>query len=361
MFQKLEEMEKEYHQLNQFLADPLVISNQEKFQQYAKRHAEISRIVSRYQEYKKLVEEQEENLVMWKAEKDEEFKKLIEEDLEKIDQKKKELEKELQELLFPEDPYDKKNIIVEIRAGAGGDEAALFVGDLFRMYSRYAEENKWKIEIMDSNPTEIGGFKEIIFGISGKNVYKKMKYESGVHRVQRIPITESGGRIHTSTVTVAILPEAEEVEVKINPADLKIDRYRATGPGGQNVNKTDSAIRITHLPTGMVVTCQDEKSQYKNKEKALKILRAKLLDKMESEKHEEIDQKRRTQVGSGDRSERIRTYNFPQNRITDHRINFTLYNLEEVLEGKMEELIQSLSEKLKIRDYQEINHFNEKS
>jgi len=350
MFKKLEEMEKEYNQLNQLLSDPTVISNQEKFQQYAKRHAEISRVVFKYKEYQKVLKEQEENIKMWKTEEDDEFKKLIEEDLEKIEKKKIALEKEMEELLFPEDPYDKKNIIVEIRAGAGGEEAALFVGDLFRMYSRYAEENRWKIEIMDSNPTEIGGFKEIIFGITGKNVYKKLKYESGVHRVQRVPITESSGRIHTSTVTVAILPEAEEVEVKINPADLKIDRFRATGPGGQNVNKTDSAIRITHLPTGLVVTCQDEKSQYKNKEKALKILRARLLDKMEREKHEEIDQRRRNQVGSGDRSERIRTYNFPQNRVTDHRINFTLHNLDEVLEGNLEELLNSLSEKLKIID-----------
>jgi len=347
MFEKLEELEKKYEELNIFLADPKIIVNQTKFQEYAKLHSDISRTVLKYKEYKNIIREIEENLKMLGIEQDIEFKKLIKEELEELKAKKTNLEKELKELIFPEDPYDKKNIIVEIRAGAGGDEAALFVGDLFRMYSHFAENNGWKVEVMNSNPTEIGGFKEIIFGIIGNEVYKRLKYESGVHRVQRVPITESSGRIHTSTVTVAILPEAEEVELEINPNDLKIDRYRSTGPGGQSVNTTDSAVRITHIPTGIIVTCQDEKSQHKNKAKALKILRARLLDKMEREKHEEIAQKRKNQVGTGDRSERIRTYNFPQNRITDHRINLTLHNLEEALEGNLNNLIHTLSENLR--------------
>jgi len=347
MFKKLEKYEKKYEELNILLSNPKIIADQSQFQQYSKTHSEISKTVLKYKEYKKILKEIEENLKMLEAEKDSEFKKLITEDLERLEKKKTNLELELKELIFPEDPYDKKNIIVEIRAGAGGDEAALFVGDLFRMYSRYSEANGLKTEIMNSSPNEIGGFKEIIFNITGTDVYKKLKYESGVHRVQRVPITESSGRIHTSTVTVAILPEAEEVEFEINPNDLKIDRFRSTGPGGQSVNTTDSAVRITHIPTGIVTTCQDEKSQHKNKEKALKILRARLLDKMERERHEKIDQKRRKQVGTGDRSERIRTYNFPQNRITDHRINLTLHNLEEILEGNLDNLLNALSEKLK--------------
>jgi len=347
MFKKLEELEKKYEELNVFLADPKIIVNQIKFQEYAKLHSDISKTVLKYKEYKNINREIEENLKMLNIEQDIEFKKLIKEEMEKLKKKKTNLEKELKELVFPEDPYDKKNIIVEIRAGAGGDEAALFVGDLFRMYSRFAENNGWNAEVMSSNPTEIGGFKEIIFGITGKEVYKRLKHESGVHRVQRVPITESSGRIHTSTVTVAILPEAEEVELEINPDDLKIDRYRSTGPGGQSVNTTDSAVRVTHIPTGIVVTCQDEKSQHKNKAKALKILRARLLNKIEREKQEEIAQKRKNQVGTGDRSERIRTYNFPQNRITDHRINLTLHNLEEVLEGNLDNLIRVLSDNLK--------------
>jgi len=347
MFKKLEELEKKYEELNVFLADPKIIVNQIKFQEYAKLHSDISKTVLKYKEYKNINREIEENLKMLNIEQDIEFKKLIKEEMEKLKEKKTNLEKELKELVFPEDPYDKKNIIVEIRAGAGGDEAALFVGDLFRMYSRFAENNGWNAEVMSSNPTEIGGFKEIIFGITGKEVYKRLKHESGVHRVQRVPITESSGRIHTSTVTVAILPEAEEVELEINPDDLKIDRYRSTGPGGQSVNTTDSAVRVTHIPTGIVVTCQDEKSQHKNKAKALKILRARLLNKIEREKQEEIAQKRKNQVGTGDRSERIRTYNFPQNRITDHRINLTLHNLEEVLEGNLDNLIRVLLDNLK--------------
>lgn len=347
MFKKLEELEKKYDELNINLSDPKIIANQSKFQECAKLHSDISKAVLKYREYKVTIKEIDENSKLFSEEKDIEFKKLISEELEKLKEEKSNLEIELKEIIFPKDPYDKKNCIVEVRAGAGGDEAALFVGDLFRMYSRFAENNGWKAEVMSSNPTGIGGFKEIIFSIIGKEVYGKLKHESGVHRVQRVPVTESSGRIHTSTVTVAILPEVEEVELEISPNDLKIDRFRSTGPGGQSVNTTDSAIRITHIPTGMVVTCQDEKSQHKNKAKALKILRARLLDKAEREKHEELAKKRKDQVGTGDRSERIRTYNFPQNRITDHRIGLNLHNLEEVLEGNLNDLVVNLTEKLK--------------
>ena len=347
MFKKLEELEKKYEELNKTLSDPKIIADQSKFQECAKLHSDISKAVLKYKEYKGTIKEIEENSKLFLEEIDEEFKKLISEELEKLKEKKSNLEIELKEIMFPKDPHDKKNCIVEIRAGAGGDEAALFAGDLFRMYSRFTENNGWKTEVMSSSPTGIGGFKEIIFGITGKDVYGKLKHESGVHRVQRVPLTESSGRIHTSTVTVAILPEAEEVELEISANDLKIDRFRSTGPGGQSVNTTDSAIRITHIPTGMVVTCQDEKSQHKNKDKALKILRARLLDLAEREKHEELALKRKSQVGTGDRSERIRTYNFPQNRITDHRIGLNLHNLEEVLEGNLSNLVTNLSEKLK--------------
>ena len=347
MFKKLEELEKKYEELNKNLSDPKIIANQSKFQECAKIHSDISKAVLNYKEYKDIIKEIEENSKLFSEEKDIEFKKLISEELEKLKEKKSNLEIKLKEIMFPKDPHDKKNCIVEIRAGAGGSEAALFAGDLFRMYSRFAENNGWRTEEMSSSPTGIGGFKEIIFNIIGEGVYGKLRYESGVHRVQRVPITESSGRIHTSTVTVAILPEAEEVELEISANDIKIDRFRSTGPGGQSVNTTDSAIRITHIPTGMVVTCQDEKSQHKNKDKALKILRARLLDKAEREKHEELALKRKSQVGTGDRSERIRTYNFPQNRITDHRVSLNLHNLEEVLEGNLNDLVVNLSEKLK--------------
>ncbi len=347
MFKKLEELEKKYEELNKNLSDPKIIANQSKFQESAKLHSDISKIVLKYIDYKNVAKEIEENLKMLTEENDVEFKKLINEELEKLEGKKENLKIKLQELIFPKDPYDKKDIIVEIRAGAGGDEAALFASDLFRMYSRFAENNGWKTEVMSSSPTGSGGFKEIIFNVAGKEVYGKLKYESGVHRVQRVPVTESSGRIHTSTVTVAILPEAEEVEVNINPNDLRIDTFHSTGHGGQSVNTTDSAIRITHLPTGLVVSCQDEKSQFKNKAKALIVLRARLFDIAEREKHDELALKRKNQVGTGDRSERIRTYNFPQNRITDHRIGLNLHNLEEVLEGNLYDLVANLSEKLK--------------
>jgi len=345
MFKELQEIEKEYHDLNQDLSNPKVIADQEQFQKLAKRHSEIARTVQLYSKYKTVEKEIEENNKLKKGEDDSEMTEMIDEEIALLIEQREKLKEELKELLYPEDPRNKKNIIVEIRAGAGGDEAALFVSDLFRMYSRFAERNHWKVEIMNSNPTEIGGFKEIIFGISGKDVFGLLKQESGVHRVQRIPVTESGGRIHTSTITVAILPEAEDVEMEINPNDLKIDRFRSTGPGGQSVNTTDSAVRITHLPTGMVVTCQDEKSQHKNKEKALKVLRARLLNSLQREQDQEIDQQRKKQVGTGDRSERIRTYNFPQNRVTDHRINVNFHNLEEMLSGNLDDLIAAFKEK----------------
>lgn len=345
MFKELEDIVKEYQNLNQQLSKPEIIANQEQFQKLAKRHSEIARMAQLYIEYKKIEEEISENEQLRKEEKDPELREMIEEEIDLLEKRRDKIKESLQELMNPEDPRNKKNIIVEIRAGAGGEEAALFVSDLFRMYSRFAERNHWKVEVMNSNPTEIGGFKEIIFGISGKNVFGALKQESGVHRVQRIPITESGGRIHTSTVTVAIMPEAEEIEMEINPNDLKIDRFRSTGPGGQSVNTTDSAIRITHLPTGIVVTCQDEKSQHKNKDKALKILRARLFDRLQQEKNKEIEQQRRKQVGTGDRSERIRTYNFPQNRVTDHRLNVSFYNLEEILDGNLFDLIEHFKER----------------
>ena len=346
MFETLEEIEKEYKDLNNELSQPKVIANHELFQKLAKRHSEIARVAQLYIEYKQIEQEILENEQLKQDEQDPELNEMIDEELEFLHEKEDRLKNSIQELLNPEDPRNKKNIIIEIRAGAGGEEAALFVSDLYRMYSRFAERNHWKVEVMDSNTTGIGGLKEIIFGISGKNVYGSLKQESGVHRVQRIPVTEAGGRIHTSTVTVAILPEAEEIEMEIDPNDLKIDRYRSTGPGGQSVNTTDSAVRITHLPTGMVVTCQDEKSQHKNKAKALKILRARLLDRLHQEQDKEIGQQRKKQVGTGDRSERIRTYNFPQNRVTDHRINTNFHNLEDILDGNLFEIIQNFKDKI---------------
>ncbi|HKK82991.1 MAG TPA: peptide chain release factor 1 [Atribacterota bacterium] len=344
MFKELEELEKEYEDLNQQLSNPKVIADQEKFQKLAKRHSEIAKIVQLYHKYIEIEKQIEENSQLKKGENNSEMTEMIDEEIILLTRQREKIKEELNELLYPEDPRNKKDIIVEIRAGAGGEEAALFVSDLFRMYSRFAERNHWKVEIINSNTTEIGGIKEITFGISGKNVFGTLKQESGVHRVQRIPVTESGGRIHTSTITVAILPEAEEVEMEINSNDIKIDRFRSTGPGGQSVNTTDSAVRVTHLPTGIVVTCQDEKSQHKNKDKALKVLRARLLDSLQREQNQKIDKQRKKQVGTGDRSERIRTYNFPQNRVTDHRINKNFHNLEEMLDGNLDDIVASFKE-----------------
>ncbi|GAV24176.1 peptide chain release factor 1 [Carboxydothermus islandicus] len=342
MFDKLDQLEEKYEELSRLISDPEVIADTQRWQGYVKAHAEIEEIVQVYREYKKTVKEIEDAERMLDEKLDPDFRELVQSELHDLKERREELEAKLKILLLPKDPNDEKNVIMEIRAGAGGEEAALFAGDLFRMYSKYADRMGWKVEIMDSHPTDLGGFKEVIFTIEGKGVYSRMKFESGVHRVQRVPTTESGGRIHTSTATVAVLPEAEEVEVEINPNDLRIDVFCSSGAGGQHVNKTESAVRITHIPTGIVVTCQDEKSQHKNKERAMKILRARLLDKARQEQEAELASARKSQVGTGDRSERIRTYNFPQNRVTDHRIGLTLHRLDAVLEGDLDEIIDAL-------------------
>ncbi|MGE5572789.1 MAG: peptide chain release factor 1 [Bacillota bacterium] len=352
MLDRLDALEQRYEDLEAMLADPEVVADQERFQKSAKAHASLEEIVTKYRRYKKTRAEMQEAREMMGSGADAELSEFLQSELERLKAEEARLERDLKVLLLPRDPNDEKDVIMEIRAGTGGEEAALFAADLFRMYSRYAEQHGWQTEIMNSSPTDLGGFKEVIFSVQGRGAYSRLKYESGVHRVQRVPTTEAGGRIHTSTATVAVLPEAEDVEVEIRPEDLRVDVYRSTGHGGQSVNTTDSAVRITHIPTGMVVTCQDEKSQLKNKEKALRVLRARLLDKLQQEQKAEVDEARRMQVGTGERSERIRTYNFPQNRVTDHRINLTLYKLGQVLEGGLEEIITALitvdqSERLK--------------
>ncbi len=341
MFAKLEGLAARKEELEAQLSDPALIADQARFREVAREHAHVSRLVELYAEYQRVEEEIAGNRELLQED-DEELVELARQELATLTARKEELEHEIRVQLLPKDPNDEKNILLEIRAGTGGDEAALFAADLFRMYSRYAERQGWKVEIMSSNPIGIGGFKEIIALVSGERVYSKLKYESGVHRVQRVPETEAQGRIHTSAVTVAVIPEAEEVEVEIDPNEIRIDVFRSSGPGGQSVNTTDSAIRITHLPTGLVVSCQDEKSQHKNKAKALKVLRARLLDLKQREQHEKIASERRSQVGTGDRSERIRTYNFPQGRVSDHRINLTLYKLEDILLGNLDEIILPL-------------------
>jgi len=343
MFERLEEVERRYETLSHLLGQPELITKQDEFQRAAREYAELGRVVDRYRRLKKLEEEIKGSQHLLDNEEDEEMKRLAKEELHRLTQEKEKVEEELKMALLPKDPNDGKNILLEIRAGTGGEEAGLFAGDLFRMYSKFAEKQGWRMEILSRHYTGVGGFKEIIALIEGKGVYRQLKLESGVHRVQRVPVTESQGRIHTSTVTVAILPEAEEVDVQIDPNDLRIDIFRSSGPGGQSVNTTDSAVRITHLPTGIVVSCQDEKSQHKNKAKALKILRARVMDKAQQEKQMEISEKRRNQVGTGERSGRIRTYNFPQGRVTDHRIGLTLYRLESVLEGEFDEIIDALT------------------
>lgn len=342
MFDRLQEIERRYHALEEKLQDPDVVQRLSEYRRLAKEHAELTDLVETYGVYRRVLKQLEENQVLIRDEKDADIRELAQQEIAELSQRKSDLEKTLRILLLPKDPHDEKNVFLEIRAGTGGEEATIFASDLFRMYARYAERQGWRVDVLDSNPTGVGGFKEIIALIEGKGVYSRLKFESGVHRVQRVPTTESQGRIHTSAVTVAILPEAEDVEVDIEPSDLKIDVFRSSGPGGQSVNTTDSAVRITHLPTGLVVTCQDEKSQHKNRAKALRVLKARILDLVKEEQQEAISKQRRDQVGTGDRSERIRTYNFPQGRVTDHRIGFTLYRLEEVLEGVLDEFIQTL-------------------
>jgi len=343
MFERLEELQRRYEELAEELAKPEVIGNQELWRKLLKEHAELEPIVQQYQEYKKIQEQIEELKELEKDPEDQDFAQMVKEELDEATGLLPEIEEKLRFLLLPKDPNDEKNVMLEIRAGTGGDEAALFGGDLLRMYTRYAERAGYKMETLSSNYTEIGGVKEIVIMIEGKGAYSKLKYESGVHRVQRVPETESGGRIHTSAATVAVLPEAEDVDVEINMNDLRIDVFRSSGHGGQSVNTTDSAVRITHLPTGLVVSCQDEKSQLKNKEQAMKVLKTRLYDIAKSEAEKEYSENRRSQIGSGDRSERIRTYNFPQGRVTDHRIGLTLYKLEQFLDGDMEEMINALA------------------
>ncbi len=350
---KLDEIEKTYEDLEKKLSSPDVFSDKDKYKELAKSHAELEEIVKTYREYKGLREELFENRELAR-DPDPEIRELARGEIETLERRLEDLEEKLKILLIPEDPLDKRSVILELRAGTGGEEAALFAADLLRMYTRYAEKNRWKVELVDAHQTGTGGFKEVIVNIKGDKVYSKLKYESGVHRVQRVPVTESQGRIHTSAVTVAVLPEAEEIDIEIDPKDLRIDVFRASGPGGQSVNTTDSAVRITHLPTGLVVTCQDEKSQHKNKAKALKVLRSRLLQMKRDEAKQQQDEARRAQVGSGDRSERIRTYNFPQGRVTDHRINLTTYNLEAVLNGELEEIITPLIQYYQAQKVKEI-------
>ena len=342
MLEKLKDIKKRHQELEKSLSDPEVISNSSRLQEYVKEHSELSPIVATFDEYNQVTKDISDTQELMETEDDEEFVQLAREELSNLSKRKESLEHDLKLLILPKDPNEGKNIIVEIRAGTGGDESGLFAAELFRMYSKYATIHNWKVDVISSHSTGVGGFKEIIFSIEGKNTYNFLKYESGTHRVQRIPVTESGGRIHTSAVTVAILPEAEEVDLEIEPEDLKIDVFRSSGPGGQSVNTTDSAVRITHIPTGTVVSCQDEKSQHKNRAKAMKVLRARILDQMQGEQDAQRAEERRIQIGSGDRSEKIRTYNFPQNRVTDHRIGLTLYKLESIMEGDLDELAESL-------------------
>ncbi len=342
MFSKLKDIENRYEDLERLLSDPAVINDYNLYQRYAKEHADLSAIVGTYREHEKTVLQIEENQSLLK-ESDEEFRELIKEENVTLRNDLEVLREKLKVLLLPKDPNDERNVFLEIRAGTGGDEAGLFAADLYRMYAMYAERCGWKVEVVSSSPSGgMGGFKEVVMLVTGSGAYSRLKYESGVHRVQRVPITEAQGRIHTSAVTVAVLPEAEDVEVTIDPNELRIDVYRSTGHGGQSVNTTDSAVRITHLPTGLVVTCQDEKSQHKNKAKALKVLKARLLDQIREEQDAEISETRKQQVGSGDRSQRVRTYNFPQGRMTDHRIGLTLYNLENILDGNIDAVVDAL-------------------
>ncbi|WP_428863923.1 peptide chain release factor 1 [Clostridium sediminicola] len=342
MLDKLEFIENKYDELSMKISDPSVMAKQAEWRKLCKEHAELEIIVNKYREYKTVVTELEDNKEMLKEETDKELKEMIQEEIKELQSNKEVIEEEVKILMLPKDPNDDKNVFIEIRGGAGGDEAALFAANLFRMYNRYAERHGWKSEIMSANETDIGGFKEVVFMLKGDAAYSKFKYESGVHRVQRVPDTESSGRIHTSTVTVAVLPEVDDVEIHVDPNDIRVDVFRASGNGGQCVNTTDSAVRLTHIPSGIVVSCQDEKSQLKNKDKAMKVLKARLFEQAEAERLAGIAADRRSQVGTGDRSERIRTYNYPQGRVTEHRIGLTLYKLDNFLDGDMDEVLDAL-------------------
>ncbi|ECQ9388025.1 TPA: peptide chain release factor 1 [Listeria monocytogenes] len=342
MYDRLQAVEDRYDELNELLSDPDVVSDPKRLRDLSKEQSGITATVETYREYKNVNEQINETKELLGEKLDDEMREMVKEEFAELQKEKADLEERLKLLLVPKDPNDDKNVILEIRGAAGGDEAALFAGDLFRMYSKYAESRGWKVEIMDANPTGIGGYKEIIAMMNGNDAFSRMKYENGAHRVQRVPETESGGRIHTSTATVAILPEAEEVEIELHDKDIRTDTFASTGAGGQSVNTTMSAVRLTHIPTGIVVSMQDERSQLKNKDKAMKVLRARVYDKFEREAREEYDANRKSAVGTGDRSERIRTYNYPQNRVTDHRIGLTIQKLDQIMEGKLDEIIDAL-------------------
>ncbi len=342
MFKRLQSIEDRYEKVNQMLADPEVINDPAKLRKYSKEQSDLQEVVTVYRSYKQSAAELADDKTMLDEPMDAGMKKMVADEINRLEKEQETLREQLKQLLIPKDPNDDRNVILEIRSAAGGDEAALFAGDLLRMYSRYAEQQNWKTEIIDASPNEIGGYKEIVCMISGKGAFSKLKYENGAHRVQRVPETESGGRIHTSTATVAVLPEARDVEIELNDKDIRVDRFASSGPGGQSVNTTMSAIRLTHLPTGIVVSCQEERSQIKNKEKAMKVLRARVYDKYQKEAQAKYDSNRKMAVGTGDRSERIRTYNFSQNRVTDHRIGLTIHQLDQVLNGKLDEIIQAL-------------------
>jgi len=354
MLGKLQEVAARYEELGQELSRPEVLTDPERLRRVSKAHAELEHVVTMYRELTSVLKQLEDTRQLLREEKEAELLELAGAELEDLEARRQRLEQALTLALLPRDPNEHKNVIVEIRAGAGGDEAALFAGDLFRMYSRYAERQGWRTELINANPSPIGGYKEVVFSIQGAGAYRTLKHESGVHRVQRVPVTESSGRIHTSTATVAVLPEAEEVEVQINPTDLRIETYRSSSAGGQNVQKTESAIRITHLPTGLVATCQDERSQYQNREKAMRVLRAHLLERMQREQQSEIAAARRSQVGTGERSEKIRTYNFPQDRVTDHRVGITFHHLPSLLDGEIDAIVAALAEAERARLLEQI-------